>query len=305
MKIHSPPFGGLRTVPGDTDIAGRRSTLPGMSQCPPCPKARLILLGASNLTRGISTVIETARLMLGSPLEVLAALGHGRSYGMHSRVMGRGLPSILECGLWDAIRESLATRPELATFALITDIGNDLVYGVEPRVIEQWVETCIDRLEASAMSGGPGGPKRIAITTLPIESVRSLSRAQFLIVRSILFPTRRMTYEEAIGRSHELHERIIDLIKRRGLTRIDLPGDWYGIDPIHIRARHWPRAWRQILAPCLCPDNDKEISFAQRSFSRWLRLRTRTPERWWLLGMQRGRAQPCGTLRDGTTIALY
>src|SRR3990172_7889601 len=101
---------------------------------------RVILLGASNLTRAISTVVETAWLGIGGPLEILAALGHGRSYGMNSSVLGRVLPGIVPCGLWPA----LALLPQAPTFALVTDIGNDLGYGVSAGQIMHWVETCLD-----------------------------------------------------------------------------------------------------------------------------------------------------------------
>jgi hypothetical protein len=42
---------------------------------------RVVALGASNLTRGFQTIVSTARLVWGPDVEVLAALGHGRSYG--------------------------------------------------------------------------------------------------------------------------------------------------------------------------------------------------------------------------------
>ena len=48
---------------------------------PLSPSRRVILLGASNLTRGISTVVEIAKTKWGSPLDIMSALGHGRSYG--------------------------------------------------------------------------------------------------------------------------------------------------------------------------------------------------------------------------------
>ena len=57
-------------------------------------KRRVILLGASNLTRAISTVIGIAQATLDGPLDIVAALGHGRSYGMWSRVLFRELPGI-------------------------------------------------------------------------------------------------------------------------------------------------------------------------------------------------------------------
>ena len=39
----------------------------------PEPTRRVILLGASNLTRAISIVVETAQLLLGEPLDATAA----------------------------------------------------------------------------------------------------------------------------------------------------------------------------------------------------------------------------------------
>src|SRR5438270_1664562 len=107
-----------------------RSTLP----------RRVVLLGASNLTRGISTVVETAQAVWGSPLEVLAALGHGRSYGLRSRVFGRELPGITGCGLWGDV----AARGPAETAALVTDIGNDLLYGASVPTILGWVAESLD-----------------------------------------------------------------------------------------------------------------------------------------------------------------
>ena len=65
----------------------------------------------------------------GVPLDILAALGHGRSYGSLSNVSGRVLPGITTCGLWERWENS----PALPTRALLTDIGNDLFYDVAGR----------------------------------------------------------------------------------------------------------------------------------------------------------------------------
>ena len=106
------------------------------------PSRRVILLGASNVTRSMSTIVETAELVWGRPLDLLAACGHGRSYGRTSCVFGRSLPGILECGLWD----ELSRRPALPTAALVTDIGNDILYGAGVDQIAAWVEQSLIRL---------------------------------------------------------------------------------------------------------------------------------------------------------------
>ena len=61
---------------------------------------RIVALGASNLVRGLPTVIATARASWGPAVEVLAALGRGRSYAGRSVFLGRALPGILDCGIW-------------------------------------------------------------------------------------------------------------------------------------------------------------------------------------------------------------
>ena len=53
---------------------------------------RIIALGASNLTRGFHAIVSAARSAWGSEIQVIAALGHGRSYGASSRVAVRTLP---------------------------------------------------------------------------------------------------------------------------------------------------------------------------------------------------------------------
>ncbi len=161
------------------------------------PARRVVLLGASNLTRGISTVVETAqRVCGGGSLEVLSALGHGRSYGITSTVLGRTLPSILECGLWEA----LEARSDVPTAALVTDIGNDLMYQVEAPQIVAWVETVLERLQRAGA--------RVSMTLLPVDSLLSVSPRRYYFFRSLMFPRCRLSFAEAGDRARQLHDRL-------------------------------------------------------------------------------------------------
>ena len=148
---------------------------------------RVVLLGASNLTRSISTAVATAQLHFGRQLEVLVASGHGRSYGLKSWFLGRSLPPILECRLWN----DLALRSNVPTTAMMTDIGNDILFNVPVPVIAAWIETVLDRLEQanSRVSHDPfagdqrGQGRRVSLpifsppvrARLPIEPGRSAS----------------------------------------------------------------------------------------------------------------------------------
>ncbi|MHC4588403.1 MAG: hypothetical protein ACYTAQ_03460 [Planctomycetota bacterium] len=258
------------------------------------PDARIILLGGSNLARGFSTVVEIARRTVGGvgeSADFLIAMGHGRSYGKRSTVLGRSLPGITECGLWDALDRDDG-RP---TYALITDIGNDVAYGAPVPAIAGWVELCVERL-AEART-------RTVITTLPLESLRTLSPWRFKVARSILFPAKRLSLDEALGRTQELDDRIRGLAAHQGVRIVEQEGRWYGLDPIHIKQRHVVAAWTRVLGAWR---NDGEpLGPVSRSVLRWARLRLLTPQRWWLLGSQRGRPQPAGCLPDGSRISLF
>lgn len=259
------------------------------------------MLGASNVTRGLSTIIETLRLRLGSPLEILAAIGHGRSYGSRSTVFVRSLPSILECGLWEALAGSVAARPEVPTFVLIADVGNDIMYGAQPRTIAGWVEQCIERFEAHP----PPHRARIAMTMLPMERIAVVKPWHFELVKMFLFPTRNISYERAMTRARELHEQLVDLAQRRGVRPIDCRAPWYGVDPIHIRRVHFPAAWGEILCSCLNVEGNGALTPPRASLLRWMQVRSAAPQRWWMLGIGFHQRQPARVLADGTSLGMF
>jgi hypothetical protein len=255
------------------------------------PPRRVVLLGASNLTRGISTIVDSARRIWGAPLEVFAALGHGRSYGLTSAVLARKLPGILQCGLWDA----LSRLPPADTAALVTDVGNDILYGAPVSKILDWVEECVDRL------GPTSAP--IVLTLPPTATVTALSQWRYSLIRTCVFPSCRLSRNDAFSRAEQLDAGLQELAARRGLRAVRPRVEWYGFDPIHIRRRHWPVAWNEVLS-AWCAEIG-EANLARGSFARWLYLRSRSPARRTICGIEQRAAQPCGRLRDGTTIAIY
>jgi len=254
------------------------------------PSRRVVVLGASNVVRCISTVVETAQLVLDGPVDLLAAIGFGRSYGMTSRVLARSLPGIVDCGLW----KDLSRRPPAQTFALLTDIGNDIVYGADVERIAGWVEQCLERLTPIC--------ERIVITELPLDSVSTLGPLRFHLFRACFFPTSRVSLQDASSRTQSLNSRVIDLAKHYGAS-VNVPKvEWYGFDPIHIRMRFWPGAWREILSAWR---DDVRPPCAKGSFIRWLKLHLQRPQSRHMFGIHQQREQPTCAWRDGSMISLY
>ena len=252
---------------------------------------RLVLTGASNLTKGIGTVIQTATNLWGGPLEVLAALGHGRSYGRASRFLGRELPGILQCGLW----ADLARTGDVPTAALVTDIGNDLLYEEPVERVVSWVEECFDRLAAFQAD--------TVVTLLPVDNLADISRARFYFFRTLFVPRCRIGLEEIVRRAVELDDAVRRLAHERGFTTNRPRAEWYGFDPIHIRIGQRRRAWREILSGWKRGAPMPEVT--ESSLARTLYLRTRTPERRRLFGFEQRGRKPAALFGDGTTVAIY
>lgn len=255
------------------------------------PVRRVVLLGASNLTNGFAAALDTAKSHWGNPLEVYAALGHGRSYGRASSVLFRRLPGILESGLWPA----LTAAPELPTAALLTDIGNDLLYEEPVEQIVAWIDDVLARLREREA--------RIALTLLPAANLPGLSPRRYEFFRRLFVPRCRLTLPEVIERALELNEALLRLAAQHGATIVAQQGGWYGLDPMHITRRARRAAWREFMTPWSA---DASVDAAvPLGFVEGKSLKTLAPELRWLWGRERRSRQPVATLRDGTTLALY
>jgi len=258
----------------------------------PCvaPTRRVVLLGASNVTLGLSSLIACARAAWGEPLDILVAAGHGRSYGTTSTVLGRSLPAILQCGLWDELRN----RPPLPTAALLTDIGNDLIYGRDVPLILQWVEACLEKLQPSA--------ERLVVTRLPLASLERTATWKLRLLISLIFPSSRMELTTTLAQARDLDAQLIAFAGRFRAYVVQPDVDWYRLDPIHVTRARRIEAWQKYLS-CWC-DGEKTLP-PRNSLHQWFTAVRARPQQWRYWGRQRQRQQPCATFADGTRLSLF
>jgi hypothetical protein len=258
----------------------------------------VVLLGASNLTKGLRGLVAMTRETIETaPLEILVAAGHGRSYGQWSRVLARGLPGILQCGLWPVAARSGA----VPTYALLTDIGNDLAYGTSPAELIGWLATCLARLRAIEAF--------TVMTFLPTTRLAQLTPWHFRFFRSVFFPGCGLSYQELLARAVEVNERLADLADRHRAAVVVPRPHWFGADPIHLRRSERPAAWREILSrwdrganpPACSPTDSARDATARAPLPR----RPLAPAHCTVLGMSVCRPQPSAVLRDGSTISLF
>lgn len=245
---------------------------------------RIVALGASNMTRAIHVIAACARKEWGPGIEIVTAHGLGRSFGAASSVHFRRLPGILECGLW----RDLANMPQAPARAVISDVGNDILFGHPPAQILEWVAECVDRLKSVTDD--------ITLATLPMENIRALTRRKFLLFRSILFPFSRIRFEETIAAAETVQRGLEEMIASRGIRQVRPKPEWYSHDPIHIRPRQWSSAWGEIMGV----GGDIEWHWSEA-----IRMYPMKPERRWILGREQCTPQTGKYLKSGVKVWLF
>ncbi len=253
--------------------------------------SQFILLGASNLTRGFPRIIRLIESQNLNAVHIHSALGHGRSYGKRSQVVIRHLPSIVDSQIWDSLNSG--PNPQ-STRAIITDVGNDLIYGFSVEKIIEWIDICLARLcELQA---------DIVAASLPMQRIRNVTRRQFEIVRWLFFPRLRTGWVDIKNQAEHLDTALRELFDRYGATVVEPELKWYGFDPIHVRRSMEQQAWNTIMSAWKgwsSPENVSHPGWAER----W-RFLTTVPADRHFLGIHQQRQQPCWQ-RKRSNISLY
>lgn len=253
---------------------------------------RIILLGASNLTLSLRLVINLMQQRFGGPSEILAAVGHGRAYGVSSQMLGRGLPGIAECGLWQQLHE----MESCPTVALLTDIGNDILYGVAPERILQAVESCIARLQQQSAQA--------VVTNLPMAPVECLSERRYTIFRNLFYPSCHLSKDETISRAKIVHAGLIDMASQRHFNLYEQPPRWFGWDGIHVnywqREEYYQDVLSQFPESVDCPESEKAAQQFLLTWQRRPQFAYKT-----ILSQALYCPQPSGQLADGSNVFKY
>lgn len=259
-----------------------------------CAHRPVILLGASNLTRDFPLILRLLQTSIDSPVEIFTAMGHGRSYGTWSRVLHRALPGITKCELWNALPAK--TVESQRPLALLTDIGNDLIYGQCTNTIFGWVEDCIRQLQQI--------DARITITLLPEKSLSRLSNLRFELTRRLFFPKNPASLSDLIQKVTRLNQQLWEFANSNQIQIVEASQHWYGFDPIHYRYSQRAALWKSILSNWDLSQLEHSPA-KQRWYDTFYSVCYLQPalKRQW--GKLQHAPQPTRILPDGTRISMY
>ena len=151
----------------------------------PSPHILFLLMGASNLARGYSMLTRHISSCFGkNNTEFLNALGPGRGFCARGGMFNFSYPPIQDCRILEAgNKKSCDTRA-----VLITDIGNDLMYGVPADTLIESLDGLIDRaLQCDA---------EIFITSIHVNLKKDVSQTTFFILKFFFYPRSSITYKK-------------------------------------------------------------------------------------------------------------
>lgn len=252
-----------------------------------------VVLGASNVSRGLVRLMATVRARSEAPADLFVAAGHGRAYGVNSRVWMRRLPSILGCGLWEslAVESRATTRPPAA---VVTDVGNELLYGLGVAQVAAAVRESVRRLADHGAA--------IAITGLPLASIARVGPARYRALKTLFVPGCRLPLATLKDASAWLDDELRALAADVGAAFIEQQGEWYGLDAIHVRRRELDTLWSRVADAWNWPPAPRP---ARATAIEWAAIGSRAAEVRSLARVMLHTPQPTWRSRDGLRLWLY
>jgi hypothetical protein len=233
---------------------------------PADPPVLLILLGASNLSRGCFAFSKHMKACLHPrPVEVLIASGPGRAYYASGGLLNVVYPPIYSSDIFEVAHNKSESGYQVV--ALVTDIGNDIMYGVSTEKVIETLQQVFARLQSMNA--------KIFYTTLPVAFEKGDRPAWFCLLRSLLFPRSTVSYDEAIAGIIEANQflRKYDSEHSHSIPDMDC---YLGFDEIHYGWLCAHNAWShvaQVMLGTLGVNMTSEITLPRMIRSYWEGLR--------------------------------
>lgn len=201
----------------------------------------LVLLGASNLSRGCFAFARHMKVCLyPRKVEVLIASGPGRAYCVSGGLLNITYPPIQSSDIFNVAQRKRESGYRVV--ALVTDIGNDIMYGVSADQVIEVVQQMFDKLQSM--------DAEIFYNTLPVAFEKGVHPIWFYILRSVLLPFSRVSYDEAVSGIIAVNDfiRQCDLKQGHLIQGMDR---YLGFDEIHYGWLRAHSAWSHVAKAIL------------------------------------------------------
>ena len=201
----------------------------------------LILLGASNLSRVCFAFSRHMKDCLHPrKIEVLIASGPGRAYYASGGLLNVSYPPIQSSEIFEIAR--VKSKCGYQVVALVTDIGNDIMYDVSTGQLVETLQQVFSRLQSMNAE--------IFFSTLPVAFENRVHPAWFYILRSVLLPFSRVSYDEAVAGIIEINRFLRESASEHCHLIQDMDS-YLGFDEIHYGWLRAHKAWSHVAGTIL------------------------------------------------------
>jgi hypothetical protein len=200
------------------------------------PHILFLLMGASNLARGYSMLTRHILSCFGkNKTEFLSALGPGRGFCSRGGMFNFNYPPIQDSLILEAAeKKSCDIR-----VVLITDIGNDLMYGVSADTLIESLDGLLERALLWNVE--------IFMTSIHVNLKKDVSKTAFFILKSLFYPGSSITYEETnlfiIKVNGYLEEKTEQNERVHLISGME---SFAGADKIHYSLLKTHSAWKKV-----------------------------------------------------------
>ena len=194
------------------------------------PGVLFALLGSSNLTIALPQALNhLLSRVKGTAMTVFVAHGPGRSYGVDTGSFGIKFRALSRCQLLPAIEEAAKDNPAAHTWALLTDIGNDIMHGVSVKHLMVRVRRTVERLRHLGATVG--------VTSLPVEGLAEIAPWKFRVARRLVYPLSRVPRDEVLSQVNAIQNELRDMESRSEIQLLPARREWYG--PGRVSSAPW------------------------------------------------------------------
>ena len=169
--------------------------------------------------------------------EFLNALGPGRGFCARGGIFNITYSPIQDCQIIESGEKK--SKEALRTVVLITDIGNDLLYGVSADTLIASLDIMIDEILKWDAD--------IFLTSIHVNLKKDVSPTIFLVLRSLLYPSSKVNYEEMDLSIFKVNDYLEEKVRKNETIHLITGLEAFaGLDKIHYSLFKTHAAWSAV-----------------------------------------------------------
>ena len=160
-------------------------------------------------------------------MTVFVAHGPGRSYDVDTGSLCIKFRALSRCELLPAMEGAAEDDPAADAWALLTDIGNDIMHGVGVEHLMARVRRTVERLRAVGTTVG--------VTSLPTEGLAEIPPWKFRAARHIVYPWSHVPRDEVLAQIGAIQNELREMESQGAIQLLPTRREWYARDEFHLR----------------------------------------------------------------------